>query len=439
MRNSSQRIVKAARGLPSYKDSACLYHAERTVIDQRREALEARRILGHLPQLSEHLTVVESLENILPRRLSLLCFCHLRWNFVYQRPQHLLTRCQIEADTHVWEEPVFEDRPSPMLSRVDTKEGVRVLTPLLPESMRGEAAAEAQRHLLDCYLKEQNIRRFISWYYTPMALCFSGHLRPAVTVYDCMDELSAFAGAPPELVEEERRLFEMADIVFAGGASLFESKKKHHPNVHLLPSSIDFDHFAKARGSLADPPDQENIPHPRIGFYGVLDERLDQDLLKNVAELHPDWHLILIGPIVKIDEGKLPRAANLHYLGHKAYTDLPLYLSNWDVAMLPFACNTSTRFISPTKTPEYLAAAKPVVSTPINDVVKPYGELGFVKIAGDAITFAQAIGTCLKSEDGNRQSSVDQFLASNSWDKTFDEMWKEIQRHLPPEPHVSHT
>lgn len=372
-------------------------------------------------------------------QLSVLCFCHLRWNFVYQRPQHLLSRCQLRADVHLWEEPIFEDRETPALARSLTDEGVRVITPLLPTSLTAETIDDMLRHLLDDYLKEEGLQKFVAWYYTPMALRFSGHLKPVAVVYDCMDELSAFLGAPPDLVEEEQRLFERADVVFAGGASLFESKRRRHRNVHLFPSSIDFEHFAKARWPMRDPIDQADIPHPRIGFYGVLDERLDRELLQMVAELRPDWHLILIGPVVKVDREKLPRGANLHYLGQKPYAELPQYLSNWDIAMLPFACNASTRFISPTKTPEYLAAGKPVVSTPIEDVVKPYGELGFVRIGAEGVIFTQEIEACLKNEERNRQSKVDEFLASNSWDKTFDEMWKEIQRHLPPEPHVPHT
>lgn len=343
------------------------------------------------------------------------------------------------ADVHFWEEPVFEERETATLAQSVVAEGIRLITPLLPISLRPEAVEKALRHLLDVYLEEERIEKFIAWYYTPMALQFSGHLKPVVTVYDCMDELSAFLGAPPELVDEERQLFDRADVVFVGGASLFESKRMCHPNVLLFPSSIDFDHFARARRPIEDPPDQADIPYPRIGFFGVLDERLDQKLLKKVAEIQPDWHLILIGPVAKIDKAKLPKASNLHYLGQKAYDDLPHYLANWNVAMLPFACNAATRFISPTKTPEYLAAAKPVVSTPIEDVVKPYGELGFVMIGADELTFAEAIEACLKREEGNRQTRVDQFLASNSWDRTFDEMWKEILRHLPQGPHVQHA
>jgi glycosyltransferase involved in cell wall biosynthesis len=360
--------------------------------------------------------------------LDILCFCHLRWDFVYQRPQHLLTRFAARGSVHFWEEPRFEDVASPELLGAAKSVGVRVLTPVLPHGLDGNEIESALRKLLDEYLSRENVKDFVAWYYTPMALAFSDHLLPDVTVYDCMDELSAFQGAPPHLLEQEQLLFDRADIVFAGGASLYHAKKSQHKNLHLFPSSIDHEHFQIARSPQSDPADQEQIPHPRIGFYGVLDERLDCDLLRVVAAEYHEWHFVLIGPVVKIREEDLPRADNLHYLGHKSYADLPLYLGNWDVAMLPFARNASTRFISPTKTPEYLAGGKPVVSTAIHDVVEPYGEMGLVRIGSAPEEFADAILQSLLPQDGAWLTKVDEFLARNSWDKTFDAMWNEIQR-----------
>jgi glycosyltransferase involved in cell wall biosynthesis len=260
---------------------------------------------------------------------------------------------------------------------------------------------------------------------------FSEHPRPAAVVYDCMDELSAFQGAPPELIGWERCLLAKADVLFVGGASLYASKRIQHGNAYLFPSSIDYEHFAAARQAQVDPDDQAAIPHPRIGFYGVLDERLDQELLREVAAARPAWHFVLIGPVVKIRDKELPRAVNLHYLGLKNYAELPRYLANWDVAMLPFARNASTKFISPTKTPEYLAAGKPVVSTPIQDVVKPYEEMGLVRIGANADEFAEAIRQSLQPPDAGWLERVNEFLQGNSWDKTFEGMWKEIERVIP--------
>lgn len=366
--------------------------------------------------------------------MEIVCFSHLRWNFVYQRPQHLLRRFAQKGPVHFWEEPVRESRERPALAVHRSEDGVYVITPIVPHTFNEEKIVSVQRQLLDEYLQDRETTRFIAWYYTPMALQFSDHLKPYAIVYDCMDELSAFQGAPASLVEEERRLFQLADVVFVGGASLYRSKKMQHGNAHLFPSSIDRAHFVAARGQLRDPEDQAQVPHPRVGFYGVLDERLDRELLCEIAALHPEWHFILIGPVVKIQEGDLPKAQNLHYLGQKKYSELPSYLSNWDVAMLPFARNASTRFISPTKTPEYLAAGKPVVSTPIDDVADPYGRMKLVHIAESADEFSKAIQLCLQHPDESWMKRVDAFLEQHSWDKTFDGMWKEIQRCMPQGP-----
>jgi UDP-galactopyranose mutase len=366
--------------------------------------------------------------------LEIVCFCHLRWNFVYQRPQHLLTRFAQQGTVHFWEEPVHQECENPELEVQRNDDGVFVIRALVPRSFTDEQTVAAQRDLLDEYIAGRGLSEFVAWYYTPMALQFSDHLTPSVVVYDCMDELSAFQGAPRALIDEEHRLFQRADVVFVGGASLYDRKREQHDNAHFFPSSIDHAHFAAARNKPADPTDQSHIPHPRIGFYGVLDERLDRDLLREVASMHPEWHFVLVGPVVKIREEDLPCAHNLHYLGQRSYAELPAFLGNWDVAMLPFARNASTQFISPTKTPEYLAGGKPVVSTPIQDVVNPYGELGLVKIAATAPEFAEAIQLSLSESDERWLGSVDGFLAQNSWDRTFEGMWKEILRCKPLDP-----
>jgi hypothetical protein len=359
---------------------------------------------------------------------TLLCFCHLRWNFVYQRPQHLISQWATSGRVHFFEEPTLVDTGTATLAVSEEPGGVRVLTPMLPHDLDEQQVIEAQRRLLDDYIAKSGISDFVAWYYTPMALRFSMHLKPSTVVYDCMDELSAFQGAPPEMIDQERLLFELADVVFAGGRSLYESKRRQHANVHLFPSSIDKAHFGRGSQPLPNPADQQPIPHPRIGFYGVLDERLDTALLKNLAALRPDWHFVLLGPVVKIRHEDLPHANNLHYLGSKSYAELPQYLANWDVAILPFARNASTRFISPTKTPEYLAAGKRVVSTPIQDVVLPYGELGLVRIAESADEFAEAIAASLEPADPAQGRRVEDFLAGMSWSKTFNGMLKEISK-----------
>lgn len=334
-----------------------------------------------------------------------------------------MTRFARDRRVFFFEEPVFEEATPHLRSTVCDQTGVHILTPVLPIGFDAEAINRLLKALLDSFLQEKHIRQFIAWYYTPMALGFTRHLRPSLTVYDCMDELAAFIGAPSAMRRNEADLFQRADLVFTGGASLFESKRKHHPHVHLFPSSVDVPHFARARAVDREPEDRSNIPRPKLGYAGVIDERMDTELLRAIAAQRPDWHLILLGPVVKISPASLPQAPNIHYLGIKPYAELPMYLSGWDIGMLPFALNESTRFISPTKTPEYLAAGLRVISTPIRDVVSPYGELGLVEIAKDASEFIRVAESLLASPlNGELREKVDAFLAQSSWDKTRSHM-----------------
>lgn len=357
----------------------------------------------------------------------LLCFSHLRWDFVYQRPQHLLSRCAMKRRVFFVEEPVFGNG-SLSLEINESTRNLYVVVPHLPDGLRSEVATTAVlKEMIHRMIRDYQIRDYICWYYTPMALDFTRGLTPAAVVYDCMDELSAFKGAPESLGLRERELFKIADLVFTGGHSLYEVKRNQHHSVHAFPSSIDREHFMQARRPLAEPMDQEAIPHPRLGFFGVIDERFDTELLEQMAALRPDWQFVMIGPVVKIHPDTLPRRPNIHYLGGKTYQQLPAYISGWDVALLPFAQKESTRFISPTKTPEYLAAGKPVVSTPIRDVVRPYGELGLVTIANSAAEFVAASEAALRQKsDPSWLAKVDAFLADMSWDQTWSEMWQLI-------------
>jgi glycosyltransferase involved in cell wall biosynthesis len=358
---------------------------------------------------------------------NIVCLSHLRWDFVYQRPQHLLSRFARHTRLYFVEEPIFEDNTEPRLEVSGREQNVQLVVPHLPHGLSPEHVEMEQRQLLDKFFAEKGLDRYIFWYYTPMALGFTNHFSPVLTIYDCMDELSAFKFAPTRLKELEKELFKKADLVFTGGQSLYEAKQKQHPRVHAFPSSIDKDHFAQARQALEQPSDQASIAQPRIGFFGVIDERMDLELLTAVADAKPEWQLVMVGPVVKIDPADLPQRPNLHYLGGKSYKELPTYLSGWSVAMLPFAINESTRFISPTKTPEYLAAGKPVVSTPIRDVIRPYGEQQLVHIAGTPEEFAAAIEKALaQQKDEQWREKVDSFLTNISWDKTWHAMVEQM-------------
>jgi UDP-galactopyranose mutase len=360
-------------------------------------------------------------EALHPKKPDLVCLSHLRWNFVYQRPHHLMSRFARQQRVYFVEEPVFEPRITPHLTVSITPEGVVVAVPHLPEGISVDGRREGLEKLLGLLLRDSN--GYLLWYYTPMALEFTRNLAPAAVVYDCMDELSAFRDAPTDIVAREAELMRAADVVFTGGHSLYETKQRQHANIHPFPSSVDVGHFRAARRLLGEPADQAGIGRPRIGFFGVIDERMDTALLDGVAAARPAWQLVMLGPTAKIDPSELPRRPNIHYLGPKTYKELPRYLARWDVAILPFARNDSTRFISPTKTPEYLAAGCPVVSTSIRDVVRPYGEQGLVRIADTASDFVREAEAALHDRRSARwRRAVDATLATMSWDRTWTRM-----------------
>ncbi len=362
--------------------------------------------------------------------VDVLCFSHLRWGFVYQRPNHLMERCARQRRVFFIEEPVPSEEPG-TASVTKVSRNLFVVTPRLAPGLDLESAWAEQRKQLDALIGSHAITEYVAWYYTPHALNFSAHLAPVATVYDCMDELTGFHGASPMMSEWEARLFQRADLAFTGGQSLFEAKRAMHGDIHVLPSSVDRAHFARARNRGVDPRDQAKIPFPRIGYFGVIDERLDLKLIADLAAARPSWQLVLIGPTAKIDPASLPQGENIHYLGMKDYGQLPEYLANWDMAMMPFARNDATRFISPTKTLEYLAAGKEVVSTPIRDVVHPYGTLGLVRIASTTTETVEAIEGALSRPNLEREALLDEFLESTSWDRTWAQMSSLLTARFP--------
>lgn len=351
----------------------------------------------------------------------LVCYSHLRWNFVFQRPQHLLTRFAKYMRVFYIEEPVYGDSDYCDVTQPD--ENIWIVVPHLIDNLTEQDNTARRKDLLSNFFLEKAIKEYIFWYYTPMSLFVSDIFDPKLVIYDCMDELSAFKFAPARLKESETKLFKKADLVFTGGYSLYEAKKHNHNQIYPFPSSIDKEHFQQARFITSDPQDQMFIPHPRFGFYGVIDERMNLDLLKTVAQQRPQWHFVIIGPVVKIDQESLPVLPNIHYLGSKSYQELPAYLAGWDISMIPFSLNESTRFISPTKTPEYLSAGKPVISSSIQDVVNPYGLNKLVHLADTPEDFITAAESELNTTDRTLWlSQVDTFLLENSWDNTWGQM-----------------
>lgn len=358
---------------------------------------------------------------------TLVVFSHLRWNFVYQRPQHVLTRLAARWPVIFIEEPVpnaSEDR----IEYIAAAPGVEVWRPHLRGGAQGFHAdhkTPLQRLVGKC-LQEQRINDYWVWFYTPMALPMAEKLEPEGIIYDCMDELSMFRGAPKELIDQEAALFKAADVVFTGGRSLHNAKKNRHRNVHCFPSSVDALHF---RQGTPDHRLQKHIARPRLGYCGVIDERINLDLIAGVADARPEWQIVMVGPVVKIDEATCPQRPNIHWLGQQSYQDLPAFINGWDVCLLPFALNESTRFISPTKTLEYMACGRPSVSTAIRDVVEPYGHV--VPIKEDAAGFVAACETFLNGQPEQRavhDRAVADIIARTSWDNTAEQMAELISK-----------
>jgi glycosyltransferase involved in cell wall biosynthesis len=321
----------------------------------------------------------------------------------------------------VIEEPVPGSQ-SNSLEVFEPAQNVQVWRPHLTGEVPGfhDDHLPAMQKLVADAMREHQVSDYWVWFYTPMALPLATGLKPRGVVYDCMDELSHFKNAPRQLVQRENALFKIADLVFTGGRSIYNAKKSRHPDVHCFPSSVDAQHFAKVKG---DHPLQAEIPRPRLGYCGVIDERINLDLIDSIAQARPEWNIVMVGPTAKIDPAHLPRRDNIHWLGQQGYEDLPGFISGWDVCLMPFALNDATKFISPTKTLEYMACGRPSVSTSIRDVVEPYGHV--VRIADTAEGFiadCEMIMQRTAEEHIAHSRELAEIVARTSWDNTADAM-----------------
>jgi UDP-galactopyranose mutase len=353
----------------------------------------------------------------------LICFSHLRWDFVLQRPQHLMNRFGKSRQVYFVEEYIPTEHHSAYLE-YHPFDGTQIVAvrPRLPRDWDEPRRNAALAQLLDMMVRLNHIVRPVLWFYSPSMFAFSRHLKASAVVYDCMDELANFRFAPPGLKDLEAELMQRADLVLTGGASLYAARRDQHDNIHAFPSGVDIAHFATVRSGIAPAADVAALPGKKLGFYGVIDERIDLNLLAEVARARPDWSLVMVGPLVKIGHADLPSVPNLHFIGQRHYDELPAYLAGWDVALMPFAINEATRFISPTKTPEYLAAGLPVVSTPITDVVAVYAGLSAVQIAETAAEFIVACEAALALVPSDYLPQVDDTLKAMSWDESFRRM-----------------
>ena len=361
-------------------------------------------------------------------RIPLVVFSHLRWDFVYQRPQHVMSRLAAYRPVLFVEEPVVT--PGRLaLDVAAVAPGVRVARPVVPTDGTpfGASQETALISLLRTRLAADEWKRVVAWLYTPMAVRLAKALHPEAIVYDCMDDLSGFLGAPQDLQNKDRELLAAADAVMTGGPSLWKLKRERHAYVHCFPSSVDVEHF-QAAGDVEEPEDQSALPRPRLGYSGVIDERMDLDILAAMSAAHPEWQIVMVGPVVKIDPATLPQAPNLHYIGRKDYSELPAHLAGWDVALIPFARNSATKYVSPTKILEYMAADRLIVSTPITDVAEPYGDIVFLGATPEEFVRAcEAALACSDIEQATRRARARRILSRTSWDDTTRRMDEIIQ------------
>lgn len=376
--------------------------------------------------------VEQNSQNITPSetkgQYDLVVFSHLRWDFVYQRPQHIISRMSNFYKILFVEEPIpytAEQKDKARITKVSKQ--LSIFQPMV------DSITDTGKILKE-YISNTSIP--IAWFYSAAFVQVLNEFKFDRIVYDCMDELSLFKGASEQIRVQERYLMSEADVVFTGGKSLYEAKSKIHSNVYCFPSSVDRLHFEKALNGIEIPPDMA-LTKPIIGYYGVIDERIDLELLDKSATIPPEASFVMIGPVVKIDPNDLPRHSNIHYLGMKSYAMLPHYLKGFDIAMMPFALNDSTKFISPTKTLEYMAAKKPIISTPIYDVVRDYSHC--VSVVNNADEFCREIKKTMRATDKDIKRQAQNFeniLNETSWDKTVQQMHKIVSLIAQPNGNI---
>ncbi|RYU94205.1 glycosyltransferase family 1 protein [Emticicia agri] len=362
---------------------------------------------------------------------TLLCFAHIQWESVFQRPQHLMSHAAKKWRVFYMEEPTFEEtaeEPEMSVKELSKHKNLYVVQMKLPQALATNESNKRITELLARLCHDYKIENYGTWYYAPSSIHYTSALYPRVAVYDCVNPIRT---RQPALIDTENELISQTDLVFVNGQTLYEAKRNWHPQVYNFPSSIEKAHFMQARIELPEPADQEEILYPRLGMYGAIDECFDVEMLRALADRRPDWQFILIGPIVDIDERTLPKAENIHYLGEKPYQELPSYISNWNMALMLVSTEKATNVHSPTRTPEYLAAFKPIVATPVADVLSPYQEMGLVSTAADVYEFEAAIEEALSYDKRKEwKKKIDDFLKTHSWDITWQQMRHLIKTHI---------
>ena len=354
---------------------------------------------------------------------------HLRWDFVWQRPQQLMSRFAETAPVLFVEEPIFmDDVGRASLDVQNPSTNIYRAIPRLPGALREDydsAIAEVKKLVLAKVSGngslEKLFRNSIQWFYTPMpASAMLGAFNEVGVVYDCMDELSQFKNAPPQLRERENLLLANADVVFTGGHSLFKAKSASHHNVHFFGCGVDVKHFGRARSVDTKIPADLPARGPVAGYFGVIDERLDYELIAAIAHQYPECSVVMVGPVVKVNPAELPQANNLHWLGQRTYDELPGYVKGFDVCLMPFALNEATQYINPTKTLEYMAAGKPIVSTAVADVVHNFTPI--VRVANSKDEFVSAVIDMATNPDAASIADGIEMANKSSWESIVESM-----------------
>ncbi|HKP92663.1 MAG TPA: glycosyltransferase [Chthoniobacterales bacterium] len=358
---------------------------------------------------------------------------HLGWDWVWQRPQQFLSRFSKRHPILFIEAPYPSAKASvarATLREISDYPNIIVLQMEMPAARWNDGAwvDKKRRQLVQSVLAGPLGKRFespVQWFYDPMAVtAFAGHLNERAIVYDCMDELSLFRGSPPELVRRERELLAVADVVFAGGPKIWRAKREFNKNCFSFGCGVDAKHFARARNpELPVPQDIADRPHPVYGYVGVVDERIDYDLLAALAD-HGDGSVVIVGPSTKVDPATFPQRPNLYWLGGRDYSELPAYAKGFDVCLMPFAINDATAFINPTKALEYMGTGRPIVSTAIDDVVDQFSEV--VAIARDHTDFILKARASAARPDERRIRRGLALVRRNSWESIV----RQLEQHI---------
>ncbi len=366
----------------------------------------------------------------------IIVHCHLCWDWVWQRPQQFLSRLSARHRI-LFVETVGPDphlaAPYARFRNADGFPNITILRIQFPTWQWRDAdfVDRERRRLVQLALESEllagQFENPVQWFYDPMAVkAFARQMNEIATVYDCMDELSKFKGAPPAIVERERELLALADVVFTGGRKMFESKSQFNGNCHFYGCGVDVAHFGQARSeSTAVFADIAGLKKPVLGYFGVVDERMDYELVAKLADANPNWSVVIIGPAIKVDPDQFPQRPNLHWLGGREYKDLPAYGKGFDVCLMPFAMNEHTQFINPTKSLEYMATGREIISSAVPDVISNFGAV--VKVAHSHDEFIQL---CRQAVERPDQKAIERGLkmaSENSWESIVNKLEQHVR------------